>query len=46
VVVDRASTRIRLVSPHFVEKFIPRDHPSCILEEIDKSLELLAGESD
>src|SRR5260370_35672054 len=46
MVVDGASTRIALVSPHLVEKFIPRDHSSCILEEIGQGLELLACESD
>src|SRR5260370_7429764 len=34
VVVDRASRRITPVSPHFIQKLIPRDHSSCILEEI------------
>lgn len=34
VVVDRASTRIALVSPHFVEEFVPGDYSSGILNEI------------
>jgi hypothetical protein len=46
VVVDRASTRITLVSPDFIEKFIPGDYSSSILEEIGKSLELLEREGN
>jgi hypothetical protein len=31
VVVDSTSTRIALVSPHFVEEFVPGDYSSGIL---------------
>jgi hypothetical protein len=46
VVVDRTSARIALVSPHFVEKFIPGDHPSGILDQVRQSFELLTCESN